>query len=171
MKYVNLRAMAPIEYPLLANFLYEAIFVPPGAQAPARSVLQQPQLQVYTANFGTQKGDFAFVAEQEGQIIGAAWCRLMKDYGHYREDVPSMAIAVLSPYRGQGIGGKLLQALLQKVQAAGYPALSLSVQKANPAVRLYQRAGFRIVAQRAAELIMLCMLQKPAANNGYKTAH
>lgn len=102
MRYVNLRAMAPIEYPLLANFLYEAIFVPPGAQAPARSVLQQPQLQVYTANFGTQKGDFAFVAEQEGQIIGAAWCRLMKDYGHYREDVPSMAIAMLSPYRGAG---------------------------------------------------------------------
>ena len=45
---------------VIGKFLYEAIFVSPGAQAPARSVLQLPQLHVYTENFGGPEGGFCF---------------------------------------------------------------------------------------------------------------
>ena len=162
MKDLYLRAMLPIEYPLLANFLYEAIFVPPGAQAPARSVLQLPQLQVYTKNFGAQEGDFAFVAQEEEQIIGAAWCRIMDDYGHWEKDIPSLAMAVLPAYRGKGLGSQLLYKLLQKLQISGYRGLSLSVQKQNPAVRLYHRMGFQTVLEREEDFVMLSLFHHPA---------
>ncbi len=39
----------------------------------------------------------------------------------------------------------------------GYPAVSLSVQKANPAVRLYRRLGFRVVREHPEEYVMVCV--------------
>ena len=47
----TIRKMKQSEYPLLEDFLYEAIFVPEGMKPPARSILQTPELQVYTADF------------------------------------------------------------------------------------------------------------------------
>lgn len=35
----KIREMKSMEYPLLNDFLYEAIFIPEGAEAPPRSVI------------------------------------------------------------------------------------------------------------------------------------
>lgn len=51
-------------------------------------------------------------------------------------------IALLPPWRGQGIGTLLLQALLADAAQAGAAAVQLSVDLRNPARRLYQRLGF-----------------------------
>ena len=64
MEYI-IRKMKQSEYPLLEDFLYEAIFVPEGMTPPARSILQTPELQVYTADFGSQTADQALAAEAE----------------------------------------------------------------------------------------------------------
>ena len=48
----EVRIMKETEYPVLKDFLYEAIFVPEGEEAPERSVLEQPDLQVYISDFG-----------------------------------------------------------------------------------------------------------------------
>jgi ribosomal protein S18 acetylase RimI-like enzyme len=50
-------------------------------------------------------------------------------------------IALLSEYRGSGIGTALLQSLQNESKAANKP-LTLHVERSNPALRLYTRLGF-----------------------------
>ena len=50
--------------------------------------------------------------------------------------------------QGQGLGTKLLKQLVSEAQAAN-AHLRLSVLKANPARRLYERMGFVVVAEQA----------------------
>lgn len=150
-----IRKIHPEEYSLLREFLYHAIYLPEGVEPPPRSVVDLPELQVYVTDFGTQPGDHCLVAEVERKVIGAAWCRIMEDYGHIDNDTPSLAISLLPEYRGQGTGTQLLNALLLLLRENGYQRASLSVQKENPALRLYQRAGFRILAEKGTEYLML----------------
>lgn len=42
---ITITAMEPEEYPLLVEFLYQAIHVPPGTPAPDRSVVELPELR------------------------------------------------------------------------------------------------------------------------------
>ena len=105
----RIREMAKEEYPLLCNFLYEAIYVPEGVEPPPKSVLDSPALQVYIKNFGSTKQDFAFVAEGKVGILGAIWARIMQDYGHIDDHTPSLAMSVRKGYRGRGIGSALLK--------------------------------------------------------------
>ena len=51
--------------------------------------------------------------------------------------------------RGHGIGGQLLAALVEQAGEDGYPALSLSVERGNPAISLYERHGFRPLREAA----------------------
>ena len=150
-----IRTMQSEEYPLLREFLYQAIFLPEGAVPPSRSVIDLPELQVYISDFGTQFGDHCLVAEVNGKIAGAAWSRMMEDYGHIDEDTPSLAISLLPEYRGQGIGTKLLNNLLALLYKKRFSQVSLSVQKKNPAFRLYKRAGFSILEEKGTEYLML----------------
>lgn len=150
-----IRAMQPEEYPLLREFLYQAIFLPEGTVPPSRSVIDLPELQIYIADFGTRFGDHCLVAEINGKIVGAAWSRMMEDYGHIDKDTPSLAISLLPEYRGQGIGTKLLSNLLSLLYEKGFHQVSLSVQKKNPAFHLYKRAGFQILEEKGTEYLML----------------
>ena len=128
MKY-TIREMTAQEYPLLDDFLYEAIFVPEGVDPPSKSIITAPELQVYVKDFGASKDDFALVAEVENKIIGAVWGRIMNDYGHIDDKTPSLAISLYKKYRGQGIGSSLIKEMLSLLQAHGYKRVSLSVQK------------------------------------------
>lgn len=150
-----IRKIRSEEHNLLREFLYHAIYLPQGVDPPPRSVIDLPELQVYISDFGTRPGDHCIVAEAAGKVVGAAWCRIMADYGHIDNDTPSLAISLLPEYRGQGVGARLLNALLLLLQENGYQRASLSVQKENPALRLYQRTGFRIVAEKDTEYLML----------------
>ena len=98
------------------------------------------------------------VAEADGQIIGAVWVRIMNDYGHIDNNTPSFAISVYKDYRGLGTGTDLMKEMLRVLKARGYKQASLSVQKANYAVRMYQKVGFQIVDENEEEYIMLCQL-------------
>lgn len=91
-------------------------------------------------------GDLGVVAEDQ-VAVGAAWCRLFAGdeiglYGFIDLDTPVLAIAVRDGHRGFGLGTALLDALLSAARAEGRRAVSLSVGRTNPAVRLYERAGF-----------------------------
>ncbi len=153
MKY-TIREMTAQEYPLLDDFLYEAIFVPEGVEPPSKSIITAPELQIYVKDFGTSKDDFSLVAEVENKIIGAVWVRIMNDYGHIDDKTPSLAISLYKKYRGQGIGSSLIKEMLSLLQAHGYKRVSLSVQKANYAAKLYQKIGFRIIKEIGDEWIM-----------------
>ena len=153
MKY-TIREMTAQEYPLLDDFLYEAIFVPEGVEPPSKSIITAPELQVYVKGFGASKDDFALVAEVENKIIGAVWVRIMNDYGHIDDKTPSLAISLYKKYRGQGIGSSLIKEMLSLLQVHDYKRVSLSVQKANYAAKLYQKIGFRIIKEIGDEWIM-----------------
>jgi ribosomal protein S18 acetylase RimI-like enzyme len=57
-----------------------------------------------------------------------------------------------------GIGTELLRQMLELLRNDGYKSVSLSVQKANYALKMYEKAGFRIVSQDVEEAIMVCPL-------------
>ena len=153
-----IRKLLPVEYSVLRTFLYHAIFLPKDVTPPPFEIIEQPELQVYTRNFGAGAWDTAFCAELNGKIIGAAWVRIMDDYGHLDDETPSLAISLLPEYRGKGFGTGMLNALLAELRTRGCKAVSLSVQKGNPAVRLYRRAGFQTIAERGEEFLMRCQL-------------
>ena len=140
-----IREMQRTEYPLLENFLYEAIFIPNGVEPPPKSIIYRPELQVYISEFGTSKHDIAFVADIDGKIVGAVWVRIMNDYGHIDDNTPSFAMSVYKEYRGKGIGTALMKKILATLKERGYKQASLSVQKENFAAKMYQKLGFQII--------------------------
>jgi len=153
MDYV-IRAIKESEYPLLDDFIYEAIFIPDGVEAPEKSIINNPDLQVYVAGFGTQKDDCCVVAEVDNKVVGAAWVRIMNDYGHIDDETPSLAISIYKQYRGVGIGTALMKKLLISLKEKGYNRTSLAVQKTNYAVKMYQKLGYEIIDENEQEYIM-----------------
>jgi ribosomal protein S18 acetylase RimI-like enzyme len=138
--------------PLLMEMMFQAIFVPDGAEPPPPSIINAPTTRKYYSAFGTLPGDMGYKAvdPQTGKPVGAAWLRLLrgnaKGYGYVDDQTPELSIAVDPAYRGQGVGTQLLE-LLFVAAAEEYQAISLSVWPENPAYRLYQRLGFVVVKQ------------------------
>ena len=102
------------------------------------------------------------IALDDGNPVGAAWYRLFKQeepgYGFVDEQTPELSIAVVPSRRGKGYGEELLQALLQEAKANGFTQISLSVEPANPALRLYERFGFEKVGESGGSWTMLARL-------------
>lgn len=65
----TIREMTVMEYPLLNEFLYEAIFIPDGIKPPPKNIIASPELQIYVDRFGASKADFALVAEVEQKSL------------------------------------------------------------------------------------------------------
>lgn len=154
----RIRPIRKEEIPILQDFLYEAIFIPQGVTPPPRSIIQDESLQVYIRGFGQQPDDRCLVAEADNRVVGAIWSRIMNDYGHIADDIPSIAISLYKDYRNKGIGTEMLRRMLDLLKADGYKSVSLSVQKANYAMKMYQKAGFKVISDDAEEAIMKCSL-------------
>ena len=153
----RIREIRENEYCILSEFLYEAIFIPEGTEKPPKSIIEQPELQVYIADFG-KSDDWCLVAEVKEKIVGAVWVRIMNDYGHIDDETPSFAISLYEEYRNMGIGTALMRDMLEFLKNKGYKQTSLSVQKANYAARMYQKVGFEVIDENEEEYIMVCRL-------------
>ena len=94
----------------------------------------------------------------DDRLVGAVWIRIMKDYGYFDDQTPSLSISFLPDFRGQGLGQQLMTAMLDLLKAKDYPSVSLSVSRDNPSVRFYQRLGFVTVEEREDDHLMLCRL-------------
>jgi ribosomal protein S18 acetylase RimI-like enzyme len=144
----SVRVMREADYDCLRELLYQAIYIPAGEEFPPRSIINAPEIFVYIKDFGRQPGDFGVVAEQNGQVVGAAWTRIIPAYGHVDGKTPELAISILPEFRNYGIGTKLMKKLFEVLRKNGYKQTSLSVQKDNPAVRFYQRLGYKMAGER-----------------------
>ena len=82
----------------------------------------------------------------------------MNDYGHIDNETPSFAISLYEEYRGMGIGTNLTNCMLKLLKKKGYNRASLSVQKKNYAVKMYENVGFKVVSENEEEYIMVCNL-------------
>lgn len=136
-----IRAATPADQAFISEMQYEAFFVPPGAEPFPRTILDEPQIRKYHANFGSEEGDVGLIAESSaGEPLGAAWARQLEGYGFVDHETPELGIAVAPRARCAGIGTALLERLLEVV-----PRCSLSVDTRNRAMRLYERLGFTTV--------------------------
>ena len=79
----------------------------------------------------------------------------MDDYGHIDDDTPSLSISLLPDFRSRGYGRAMMKAILELLKEKGYEKVSLSVQKENYAVKMYQSLGFQIWDDRDEEYIMI----------------
>lgn len=159
MKEIIVRRMKTEEYSLLKEFTYMAIYVPHGVKMPPKSIVAQPALKIYYQDFGTEKGDICLVAETDNKIVGAVWTRIVNDFAHIDDNTPSLAIAVAKESRGKGMGTRLLNDMLTVLKVEGFLSVSLSVQKENYAVKMYEKAGFDVVQNNGEELVMLKKLK------------
>jgi ribosomal protein S18 acetylase RimI-like enzyme len=144
---MNIRPIHISEYPVLEDFLYNAIYIPEGEEYPPYEIIFEPEIYIYVKDFGG-KDDSGVVAELDGKIVGAAWTRIIPAYGHINDQTPELAISVLPNFRGQEIGTKMMNYLFKLLRERGYKQTSLSVQKNNPAVRFYQRLGYEVTGER-----------------------
>lgn len=155
----SIRKMRADEYPLLEDFLYQAIYQPDKTNLAPKSIIKKPELQVYIKNFGTQKHDHCFCADVSGKIVGAVWVRNINGYGSIDEDTVEFAISVFDDYQNMGIGTALMNKMLEHLKKLNYTKASLAVQKENYAVRMYQDVGFKIVDENEQEYIMIYRLE------------
>lgn len=65
----TIREITEGEYNILEDFLYEAVFVPEGMPAPSRSIIKQPELQVYISDFGKKRIDTVRLSDAKGWLI------------------------------------------------------------------------------------------------------
>jgi ribosomal protein S18 acetylase RimI-like enzyme len=92
------------------------------------------------------------IIEIEGAPIGRIYLH------HAGEEVRLVDISILPEHRGSGIGGSVLTGLLESARASGKP-VRLSVQKFNPARRLYERLGFVVTGETGVHVQMEAALR------------
>lgn len=150
------RPWCPSDEPFLWEMLFLSLHVRDGAAPFERSILRRPDIAHYLTEFGARDGDDAQVGEtSDGTKIGAAWCRRLgshdRGYGWVGDDVPELGMAVEAPWRGRGIGRRLLESLIER-----NPRMSLSVDDENvSAASLYRSIGFQVVDADGGSTTML----------------
>lgn len=155
-----MRPATPDDLPFMWEMLYEAVYWPPERDEPKptrQEIFAIPEMSHYLEGWG-RRDDAGFIAFDGDERVGAAWYRRTKalepGYGFVEEGTPEIAVAVAPEQRGRGIGSDLLQALIAEARSSGHPGLSLSVDRINPAARLYERCGFHTVETRETDLLM-----------------
>jgi GNAT superfamily N-acetyltransferase len=144
---LEIRLTQPDDEPFMWDMAWQATAVDDGMRRLGReAAFAIPHVRHYFEGWG-RTGDAAVVAVVDGQRLGAAWYRLFPaddpGWGFVATDVPELSIGVAAEARGRGVGSALLDALLTLARERGYRAVSLSVDRQNPARRLYERKGFR----------------------------
>lgn len=158
---VDVRRATRDDSPLLEQMLaIDADWRPDGRVRPMRDVMRQPELAHYVSGW-PRIGDVGFIAEVE-RPIGAAWWRYFTEadpgFGFVDTMTPEVSVGVVGHARGRGVSTSLLDALITEGRDLAVPALSLSVEVANPALRLYQRLGFVPAGSGGGALTMVMKL-------------
>lgn len=84
-----------------------------------------------------------FVAEENGEVVG--YCGYWQVAGE--GDITN--IAVLPKYRRKGIGGRLIERLIESACELELGCLTLEVRKSNDAAKnLYKKYGFELIGER-----------------------
>lgn len=159
----RIRPGTTADAPFLRAMLYEAAFWNPVTPKPEiEEALADPHLASYIEGWG-RTGDLAVIAlDVANQPAGVAWLRRFSPdapgYGFIDEETPELSIGVRAEYRGKGAGTALMAALLDAARTHGITAVSLSVDPANPSLRLYERFGFVRVGKPGGSWTMRLML-------------
>ncbi len=156
---LSIRQAEAEDYYFLREMLYEAIFVPEDEDKPPVSIIDAPEVNKYISNW-MKASDSGYIAEADGVAVGAAWARLFENaedggYGFIDSNTPELSLAIFEQYRCRGLGTALMSALMAELRRKGFERLSLSVDKRNRAVGLYEKLGFKIVKEQKTDYLMI----------------
>ena len=142
--HVTMRAATADDTAFLESMLVESANWQPDRNWSKERILAE--LAHYVAGWPRPTDLGVIALDPDGRPIGAAWLRYFEaeegSYGFVSADVPELSIAVVAEWRGQGVG----RALLRELHARRTGPISLSVERANPAIELYRSEGYRTVA-------------------------
>lgn len=149
-----IREMRKDEYPLLKDFLYEAIFQKDEKNLLPKKIIEMPEIRIYIEDFGKKQDDYCLCAVVNSKVVGAVWVRIIEGFGCVDDQTPELAIALYKEYRRLGIGNRLMAEMLNLLKEKGYRKTSLSVQKDNYAAQMYLKMGYIIKKEKEEEYIM-----------------
>lgn len=155
---ITYRPISAKDSEFIREMLYLGVFFSDESKKPSK-----PELLSVPAIFRYHKRLFesgeGIIAEECGVPAGAAWFILFpetdKGYGFVDANTPELSIAVAKESRNRGIGTGLLHALIELAKGRGFESMSLSVDADNPAIRLYERAGFRKTRKEITSWVMV----------------
>ncbi len=129
MNAIEIRRMRSTDLPRVM-LIELSTFTMPWSEATFRGLLRR-------------KDSDLLVAELKGEVVGYAVFWAVFDQGELGN------VAVDDEYRGQGIGGKLIEAVLERAQERGVREIFLEVRKSNVrAQELYYTFGYTQVGRR-----------------------
>jgi ribosomal protein S18 acetylase RimI-like enzyme len=116
----------------------EEMALAPWSDEQKEDFLRQ-QFHIQNTQYSESYSDADFqVIVVDGRDAG----RLYVDRG--AEEIRIIDISLLPDFRGRGIGGSILRAILDEAEAR---MVVLHVLRTNPAIRLYQRLGFAVAEE------------------------
>ena len=156
----NLRTSQLADLPFLRKMLYEAVFWRASANKPSlEDGLAYPDVSRALVDWGERDGDTTVIATTDSIPIGAAWYRFWTDSnftnGYIDEITPVLGIGVHRDYRHQGVGGKMIERLIDRASKHSIQRMSLSVSKDNYAINLYKQQGFSEYVDKGNAVIMV----------------
>jgi ribosomal protein S18 acetylase RimI-like enzyme len=113
------------------------------------ALVEAPPLETLRAfvRASVENDSAQFVALDGERVVG--WADVLPSWGHAVSHCGRLGMGVLSGYREQGIGKKLLQACMAKARARGITRTELEVRADNEAaIRLYLGAGFALESRK-----------------------
>ena len=130
----------------LGEMLYEASNWN-GRNLPSRAAMfDDPKLMRYVSGWKRPQDDGVVALDHNDVPIGACWFRVLPKteagYGYVAAGVPEITLGVRPIWRAKGIGRALLRSTVVLAAGRGHQRLSLSVERANHAQRLYVSEGF-----------------------------
>jgi GNAT superfamily N-acetyltransferase len=133
----------------LVEMVCEAANWHPDRMRPKVDLLADSAVMRYARGWKRPADDGVVAVDDTGESIGACWYRVLPrnepGYGFVAAGVPELTLGVRPPWRAQGVGRGLLVAACDLARAGGHQRISLSVERANFAERLYRTEGFVVL--------------------------
>ena len=130
----------------LVEMVCEAANWHPDRIRPKVDLMADSKVMRYARGWKRPADDGVIAIEDSGEAIGACWYRVLPrnepGYGFVAAGVPELTLGVRPVWRAQGVGRALLEAACELAREAGHQRISLSVERANFAERLYRSEGF-----------------------------
>ena len=107
------------------------------------ALLEAPPVEAFRAFVQDiiKQGRPQFVALSKGDVVG--WCDVLPKGRSVYAHVGVLGIGLLPPFRGQGIGRRLIEKTLDAARSLGLWRIELTVREDNPnAIALYKKIGF-----------------------------
>jgi ribosomal protein S18 acetylase RimI-like enzyme len=140
---VLIRPLGKTDEAAIGRLMWAAFRGTSDDQYDAPADAQRDAAQTVAGVWGPVVWDASLAGELDSLVIAAAI--VVRDSAH--AGLPLLAFALTDPgHQRRGIGQRLIEESIARLDSNGVHELHLAVTPGNPAVRLYQRLGFEVVA-------------------------